>query len=333
MKYCGEHTLFTKAIVTGGAGFIGSYIVDYLVRQGIEEIIVIDNFSSGNIENLREHLGKKYLKIVKDDLKKWGNWVREFKNVDIVFHYAANPEVRISSIEPRIHFEENVLATFNVLEASRKYDVKYHVFASSSTVYGEAKTIPTPEDYHPLEPISVYGASKIASEYHYIAYSKLYSMNSLILRYANIIGPRSSHGVIIDFIKKLLKNPRKLEILGDGTQKKSYLYIIDAVDATFHTLNHFIREGIDYDIYNIGNDDWIRVVDIADIVVEEMGLENVEYIFVKTTPDGRGWPGDVKLMLLDIKKIKKIGWRPKWSSREAVRMTAREIIKKIKQSI
>ena len=321
--------LFRKAVVTGGAGFIGSYIVDKLASIGVEEIVVIDNLSSGTLDNIKEHLNRKYLRFVKADLKFFGDWANSFRDADIVLHFAANPEVRISATEPRIHFEENLLATFNVLEASRKNDVKFHVFASSSTVYGEAKKIPTPEDYHPLNPISVYGAVKLGGEALYTAYSNLYGFKTLIARYANIIGPRSTHGVIVDFVKKLMKNPQELEILGDGTQRKSYLYVEEAVDATFHALKYAMERGGPVEVFNIGNEDWVTVIEIADIVVEEMGLRNVKYKFKPATPDGRGWPGDVKLMLLDITKLKRIGWRPRISSREAVRLTARSVIQRM----
>jgi len=319
-----------KIVVTGGAGFIGSHLVEKLVDM-CYNVVVIDNFSSGNPENLRKVSNNPNVKIVKSDLKHSG-WEKELAEAEAVFHFAANPEVRVSTIEPRIHFNENVLASFNVLEASRINDVKYVVFASSSTVYGDARKIPTPEDYTPLEPISVYGASKLAVEYMLITYSKLYGIRSLILRYANIIGPRLTHGVIVDFIKKLKANPRKLEILGDGTQKKSYLYVTDAVDATIHLYKYFksIKEA--YDIYNVGNYDWITVKEIADIIVKLMGLRNVEYVYKPATPDGRGWPGDVKLMLLDISKIVKTGWKPKYTSRQAVELTARALLSSSKSS-
>ena len=323
---------FVKAVVTGGAGFIGSYIVDRLAEMGVKEIVVIDNLSSGSLGNIERHLGKDYLRLVKADLKVWGEWVEEFRGADAVFHYAANPEVRISATEPRIHFEENLVATFNVLEASRRYDVELHVFASSSTVYGEASKIPTPEDYHPLNPISVYGAVKLGGEALYTAYSNLYGFKTLIARYANIIGPRSNHGVIVDFVRKLMRNPGELEILGDGTQRKSYLYVEEAVDATLHALGYTAEKGRNVEVFNIGNEDWVTVVEIADIVVEEMGLKGVRYRFRPATPDGRGWPGDVKLMLLDISRLKSIGWRPRISSREAVRLTARSVVQRFRAS-
>ncbi len=319
----------SKAIVTGGAGFIGSYIVEELLSKDYE-VIVIDNMSSGSRENLRRVIDDPNLRIVEADLKEPNNtWIDEFKNADIVFHYAANPEVRVSSINPRIHFNENLLTTFNVLEASRQGSVKYIVFASTSTVYGDARKLPTPEDYYPLEPISVYGSVKLASEYLHITYSKLYGLKSLIIRYANVIGPRSRHGVIYDFILKLKKNPRRLEILGDGTQRKSYIYVTDAVNGTLFLLEKFLERGKDYEIYNIGNTDWVTVREIADIVVEEMGLENVEYTYKPMTSDGRGWPGDVKIMLLDISKAMSLGWEPSLSSKEAVRLTARALLKEL----
>jgi len=321
-------TSFRSVIVTGGAGFIGSHIVDKLIDLNVaDEVVVIDNFSSGRIENLSQHLGSRRVKIVKDDLRFWGEWVAYFRGADAVIHMAANPEVRLSSVEPRTHFDENVLATFNVLEASRLNDVQIHVFASSSTVYGDAKIIPTPED-HPLNPISVYGASKAACELLYTSYSNLYGFRVAIARYANIIGKRSNHGVIVDFIAKLRSNPHQLEILGDGTQRKSYLHVSDAVDATMILLN-YASASKGAHAFNVGNEDWVDVKTIADIVVEEMGLSGVEYRFKLGTPDGRGWPGDVKFMLLDISKIKLLGWRPRMSSKEAVRRTVREHLGKI----
>ncbi len=323
-------TLFHKVVVTGGAGFIGSHLVDFMVDRGLaKHIVVIDNLSSGSLDNLARHLDKPYLTFVRSDLKRFDSeWVKHLQGADVVFHFAANPEVRVSVTEPRIHFDENVVATFNILEACRLNDVGLIVFASSSTVYGDAKQIPTPEDYHPLEPISVYGAAKLSAEILHITYSKLYGIRSLILRYANIIGPRSNHGVIVDFIRKLRTNPNMLEILGDGTQRKSYLHVYDAVDATLHLARYVIERKPSFEVFNVGNDDWITVREIADIVVEEMGLKNVRYVFKPGTSDGRGWPGDVKFMLLDITKLRSTGWIPTMSSREAVRKTVRQLLGK-----
>lgn len=323
------YTPWGKVVVTGGAGFIGSHAVDYIATLSLaSEVVVVDNFSSGSVKNIEHHIGKSYFQLIKADLKYFDStWANMFRGADAVLHFAANPEVRISSVEPKVHFDENIVATFNVLEASRRSDVKLHFFASSSTVYGDAEKIPTPED-HPLKPISVYGASKAACELLYHAYSKLYGFSVSIGRYANVIGYRSGHGVIVDFINKLKLSPQVLEILGDGTQRKSYLHVSDAVEATI-AITRYVEEAKGLHVFNIGNDDWVTVKEIADIVVEETGLENVQYKYVTTMPDGRGWPGDVKLMLLDISKIKSIvGWRPRLSSREAVRKAVREALGK-----
>jgi UDP-glucose 4-epimerase len=314
------------ALVTGGAGFIGSHIVDKIIEQ-FENVTVLDNLSSGRTENIRQHLGKRYFSLVKADLKfSDTDWVKFFK-VDTVFHYAANPEVRVSVLDPRTHFEENLLATFNVLEACRRNDVSCIVFASTSTVYGDAKIIPTPEQYYPLEPISVYGCCKLACENLLKTYSTLYGIRALILRYANVIGPRSAHGVIFDFINKLKRNSKTLEILGDGKQRKSYMHVNDAVDATIHLYKNFKSSNSYHEVYNVGNEDWITVKDIADIIVKEMGLSNVEYQFSPATADGRGWLGDVKFMLLDISKLKSTGWKPTMNSEQAVKNTVKLFLK------
>ena len=315
-----------KVVVTGGCGFMGSHLVEALLAAG-HEVVIIDNLSSGSLDNLPPE-ARGEVDVVVEDLKLWGHWPDALKGADAVFHFAANPEVRVSTVEPRIHFEENVVATFNVLEACRRRGVKYLVFASSSTVYGDARRIPTPED-HPIEPISVYGASKAASETLIATYSRLYGIRPLILRYANVIGPRTGHGVVVDFTRKLRANPRALEILGDGTQRKSYMYIEDAVDATMHLFRLLAEGGLGHSVFNVGSRDWITVREIADIVVEEMGLRDVAYRFVPATPDGRGWPGDVKLMLLDISRLESTGWKPRYTSSEAVRLTARWVIRKL----
>jgi len=311
-------------VVTGAAGFLGSHIVDALMVSGCR-VVGIDNLSSGTMENLRTWLDHPSFSFIRGDLKHESDWCLAFRGADVVFHFAANPEVRISSVRPRVHFDENVVATFNVLEVARRFDVKALVFASSSTVYGDPEIVPMPED-HPKKPVSIYGASKLACEVLVETYHRLYGLRALILRYANIVGPRLTHGVIVDFIRKLKANPKRLEILGDGTQKKSYMHVEDAVSATLHLLRALLRDSFSCEAFNVGSEDWINVVRIADIIVEEMELSNVRYVFKPMTPDGRGWPGDVKLMLLDISKLKATGWKPSMNSEEAVRKTVRALL-------
>ncbi len=318
-----------KAVVTGAAGFIGSHLVDRLLEEGYK-VTGIDNFSSGSRDNLSRALGNPEFRLVVADLREPSEWVGELRGASIVFHFAANPEVRHSVREPLDHYHQNVTATLHVLEAARRNGVEVVVFASSSTVYGDPETIPTPED-HPLRPISVYGATKAAAEVFCETYARLYGLKCLILRYANIVGPRLRHGVIHDFIVKLRKNPHRLEILGDGTQKKSYLYISDTIEATMASLEKIQGENQGASIvYNVGNEDWVSVRDIADMVVKAMGLSGVEYVFKPGTPDGRGWPGDVKLMLLSIEKIKRdTGWHPRFSSAKAVEETAKHLVEEL----
>lgn len=320
-----------RILVTGGAGFIGSHLVDRLIDEGYD-ILVIDNLSTGRIEYLnkcKDHLDRCRYKIC--DIKESLCMSDIDLSVDVVYHLAANPDVRSSYYEPEVNFNENILATFRVLEFMRKRGIKNIIFTSSSTVYGDPYKIPTPED-HPINPISIYGACKASSEILIQTYSKLYNIRSIILRLANIIGPRATHGVIYDFIRKLMRDRTRLEVLGDGTQRKSYLYISDMIDALMLFLNRIESNEQSLEIgnvFNVGNEDWVTVREIADIVIREMGLKDVEIILKPATSDGRGWIGDVKFMLIDISRIKRLGWRPKISSYEAVRLTARALLKEL----
>ncbi|KSW10766.1 UDP-glucose 4-epimerase [Pyrodictium occultum] len=308
-----------KALITGGAGFIGSHLVDRLLKEGWA-VRVVDNFSSGRYSNLAHHRDNPMLEIIRGDLKDAETSMRVVEGVDVVFHYAANPEVRVSTTNPDIHFNENVVATFNLLEAMRKKDIRKLVFASSSSVYGEPEKIPVSENA-PIKPVSVYGASKAACESLIHAYSKLYGIKSVVLRYANVVGPRLRHGIIYDIIQKLRKNPRRLEVLGDGTQVRSYIYITDAIEATmltFKNMNDY------FEVYNIGNEDWITVDEVVNVIIKVMGLSNVEIIH-KPIAHGVGWPGDVKRIALSIEKLKSLGFKPRMNSIESVKEAAKHV--------
>ncbi|MEM2856403.1 MAG: NAD-dependent epimerase/dehydratase family protein [Candidatus Nitrosocaldaceae archaeon] len=310
-----------SVLVTGGAGFIGSRLVMKLLSEGTD-VDIIDDLSSGD-PNFISYIIKQHSNVRFYKLNLLDNI--ELKDYDIVYHLAANPEVRIGVSEPKIHVEQNIIATFKLLEEIRKHDIERVVFTSSSTVYGDALIIPTPEDYAPLEPISIYGASKLACEAIISSYAHTYGLKALILRLANIIGENSNHGVIIDFMKRLKNNPKRLEVLGDGTQNKSYLYVEDCIDA----MQYAIKSNKTVDFFNIGSEDSILVSDIAKIVIEELRLNNTEIVFTGGY-QGRGWKGDVKNMRLDVSKIKALGWKPNYNSLEAVKYTVRRLAKSFK---
>jgi UDP-glucose 4-epimerase len=319
-------TNFSKVLVTGGAGFIGSHFVDRLMRRGYVTRVV-DNLSSGKLDNLESRLNGRNFEFVRGDLKDLSVAEKIVDGVEVVFHLAANPEVRVAEVDPSIHFSENLLTTFNVLEAMRKSDTaKLIVFFSSSTVYGEPREVPTSEDCAPLLPISVYGASKLGCEALINAYGHTFGVRGLTFRLANVVGGRSTHGVIVDFIRKLQKNPKELEILGDGTQSKSYLHIKDLTESVFVALTSFVDSGEIVDIYNVGSLDRVDVRTIAAIVSDEMGLQNVRFRCTGGVDGGRGWRGDVKTMLLSINKLLDLGWKPEFDSQEAVRLSCRDLL-------
>jgi len=305
-------------VVTGGAGFIGSHVVDRLVKEGYD-VIIIDNLSSGKKEYINPNARFYKLDLSSD----FDELLEIFKkyNIEEVWHIAANPDVRIGSENPDEIYRNNIVATYKLLEVMRKTGVNKIIFTSTSTVYGEAKIIPTPEDY-PTIPISIYGASKLACEALIASYCHTFDMRAWIYRFANVIGKRCTHGVIYDFIMKLKKNPNELVILGNGEQNKSYIYISDCIDAMFVGL----RADRDVNIFNIGSEDQIKVKRIAEIVCEEMGLNPT----FKFTGGKRGWKGDVPVMLLSIEKLKSMGWRPKYNSEQAVRKTVRDLLEDLR---
>jgi UDP-glucose 4-epimerase len=219
--------------------------------------------------------------------------------------------------------------TFNVLEAMRKSEKARHiVYASTSTVYGEAKVFPTPEDYGPLLPISVYGAAKLGCEALISSYCHTFGLSGVLLRFANVVGARAKHGVIVDFVGKLKQNPEELEILGDGKQKKSYLHVKDLVNGFFAVLPRLDRAG-SVEAFNVGSSDWVDVKRIAEVVCEEMNV-NPRFKFSDVLGDGRGWKGDVRTMRLAVEKIMGLGWKPELTSEEAVRQGCVEVLEEMK---
>ena len=312
----------TSTIVTGGAGFIGSHLTKRLIKDGYE-VKVLDNFSAGKPENLKQ-CDKDKLTIKKMDLRNLPEAMKELGKAEVVFHLAADPEVRTSISNPSSHYENNVQATFNVLEAMRVNKINHLVFASSSVVYGDAEVMPTPEDYQ-LNPISIYGVTKLMCEELIRGYIQSFDIKAIMLRPANIIGSNSTHGVILDFINKLKANPSKLQILGDGTQSKSYLHVSDCIEAIIKSYEYLRDNNLELDVYNVGNLDATSVTEIAKFTAMEMGLTNVDFELTGGVEGGRGWRGDVKTMLLTISKLMNTGWKPSLNSNEAVRLSCHEL--------
>jgi len=307
-----------KCFVTGGAGFIGSHLVDRLLQEG-HEVTVFDNLSSGNKGFIAHHFDNPNFLFIKADLIEKNRIEREIKNQDVVFHIAANPDVRSGPDDPSMA-EKDMQATYNLLDAMRNNNVNKIVFSSSSVIYGETPAKPLPEDYGPLLPISVYGAAKLASEGLISSFAHTFDMQAWMFRFANVVGIRGTHGVIVDFINKLRQNPHELEILGDGKQKKPYLYVSECVDGIMHGFTHANEE---VNVFNLGVESTTEVTRIAELMVEEMGLENVTFTY---TGGKRGWKGDVPHFQFDINKIKNIGWQPSLTSDEAVRNAIQDLL-------
>ena len=310
-----------KILITGGAGFIGSALTQTLTKLE-DEIIVYDNLSTGTMSSISSVWDSPKFTFMQEDMLDLSSLTKAVDLSDVVFHLAANPEVKIGFTNTKIDYEQNVHATYNLLEAMRNSPrCKKLIFTSTSTVYGDAQTVPTPETYAPLSPISLYGASKLACEALISGYSHMFNMSSTVVRLANVVGPESTHGVIYDFINKLSSNPKFLEILGDGKQNKSYLFI----DDTIRALIEAAKIEKTFEIVNAGSNDNIDVREIAQIVIKELSLGEVGLRFTGGI-EGRGWKGDVKEMLLDSSKLERTGWNLRFRSREAVVLAARGMI-------
>jgi UDP-glucose 4-epimerase len=311
-----------KTLITGGAGFIGSHLADLLVSRDYY-VLAVDNLSLGTIENINHLANHKKFKFIKEDLLHLDKLKDSFQEnkFDAVFHLAANSDIAASAINPEIDLNNTFMTTWNTLECCRIFHVNKFVFASSSAVYGDTIRELT-EETGPFLPVSYYGAGKLASEAFICAYSSMNNIQSWIVRFPNVVGERMTHGVIHDFIEKLKSNPKQLEILGDGNQKKPYVYVKDLVEAMFF-IYQTSKERLNY--YNVGVEDQTTVTEIAKIVCEEMQLGNVE---LKYTGGNAGWKGDVPHYEYDLNKINSLGWRAKYSSTEAVRLAVWSILSK-----
>lgn len=300
-----------RYFVAGGGGFIGSHLVRRLLARPEVHVVVYDNFSSGRSWHLPE--GDERLRIVRADLKEPAPLTEAIAGAKVVFHFASNPDIARAVKEPAIDFWEGTYLTQNLLEAMRITGVRRILYASGSGVYGDTGNTPVHEDYSPLEPISTYGASKLACEALLCAYCHMFELEGAAFRFANVVGPRQTHGVAYDFIRRLLRDPGRLEILGDGTQSKSYIHVNDVLDAML-MLEHQGWQG--FQVHNVATEDYVTVRQIADLVTEQLDLTGVEYTF---TGGNRGWKGDVPIVRFDTTRLRKLGWTNRMTSVEALR--------------
>lgn len=312
-----------RALVTGGAGFIGSHLIDRLVARG-DHVVVLDNLSSGQESFISHHLESGSATMVHGDVCHLED-VKSAMAMDIecVFHLAANPDIRLGTRVTDTDLQQGTIATYNVVEAMRLNEVKKIVFASSSVVYGENAPLPTPENHGPCLPISLYGASKQAGEGLISSWVGTFGLQAWIFRFANIIGARGTHGVIFDFIHKLKADPTRLEVLGNGRQEKSYMEVGDCADAILHVMGE-TNEAVN--LYNLGSHDTASVRRIAEIVVEVTGCSGAS---IEYTGGDRGWAGDVPRARLAIDKMLESGFDVRMNSEDAIRHTASVLLEEI----
>ena len=308
-----------NTLVAGAAGFIGSHLVDALLGAG-HSVIGVDNYLLGSKENI-EHLEFHPLFTMHNlDISDMHGIRRIFDDnaIDYVFHLAANSDIQAGGRDPNVDLKNTYMTTFNLLECMRMHGVKKLFFPSTSAVYGEKDGESMAEDTGPLNPTSYYGAAKLGSEALISVNCALHDISALVFRFPNVVGPRLTHGVIYDFIRKLKNDPKRLEILGDGQQTKPYLYVGDLIEA----IMQFMDAPSGMIVYNVGGETQTNVTQIADIICEVMGLQNVRY---KYTGGRVGWPGDVPVFAYDLTKIHNAGWSARYTSDEAVTRTVEEL--------
>ncbi len=302
-----------RCLVTGCAGFIGSSLTDRLLKDG-HEVIGIDNFSTGQRRFLEEATLSKKFTLIEADLLNKEAILPAFEGVDVVYHMAANADVRFGTNHPHKDLEQNAIATFNVLEGMRAHKVHRIAFASTGSIYGESAVIPTPEDAPFPVQTSLYGASKLAAEGLIQAYAEGFGYQAYIFRFVSILGERYTHGHVFDFYKQLLENPTQLRVLGNGEQRKSYLYIQDCIDAIFSVMNTAKNK---VNVFNLGTDEYCQVNDSIGWICEYLNLQpKREY-----TGGDRGWIGDNPFIFLDTKKVRELGWKPKLTIKDGVKQT------------
>lgn len=313
-----------NVLITGGLGFVGKNLTTYLLQNTNYSITIFDNDSIGTLNSFKDCFKNYRIKYFIDDLKNPSQLVNALRNIDLVFHLAANSDISKGVLNPLIDFQNTTLSTFNLLNAMKNVGVNKIFFSSGSGIYGMNENNIFDENYAPLFPVSHYGASKLCAEAMISSFVHMHNMKAIIIRFANIVGDFQSHGVAYDLIRKLKNNPNRLAVLGNGFQKKSYIHISDVLSAIFCA----IEKGFDQKIqsFNVSNDDLITVRDIVKIVLTEMNLTSTKVDY-GTTP--YGWIGDVPEVKLINNKIKSLGWDYKYNSEQSISRAVRFLVKEI----
>ena len=305
-----------RFFLAGGAGFIGSHFTDRLLcDRGVEAVTLFDNFSSGREWHYAHHENDPRLRVVRSDVKDLAALERVMPGHDVVIHLASNPDIARAATEPDIDFREGTFLTQQILEAMRRTGVPRLLYASGSGVYGDLGNYEAEEDYGPLVPVSTYGASKLAGEALIASYCAMFGLTACAFRFGNVVGARQTHGVGFDFVRRLHVQPDRLRVLGDGSQSKSYIHVEDVVEAVL--VAHRLTPA-NFQVYNVATGDYITVTEIARLAIQVMGLTE-ENVRIEYTGGDRGWKGDVPIVRFNVQRIHKLGWKPRMSSREALK--------------
>ena len=314
-----------KAFILGGAGFIGSHFCELLLKRNIRTT-VYDNLSAGILGNLESCMTSARFKFIRADLNDTAKLRRAMAGHDFVFHFADATDIRTAFKHPGDYVDGNVLGNFKVLEAMRANGIRDFAYPSSTAVFVDATTIPTPEDYGPLLPQTLYGGSKLANEGLISSYAHTYGMRAWIFRFADIVGGRMNHGVLFDFINKLKQDPARLGILGNGKQMRSFLLVDECARAALHAIE---RSKEQVGIYNVGSQDQISITAAAKVITRTMGLRGVRFEYAG---GARGWKGDALSNFITIKKLRRLGWKPRYDSAESLAIATGRLAKEIRDA-
>ena len=312
-----------RVCVVGGAGFIGGHFADRLLASdGCEKLTVYDNFSSGREWHLAAHRADARLTVTKGDVRDLEHLAAAADGHDTVIHLASNPDIARAMTDPAVDFDQGTLLTHHVAEAARRGGVELVLYASGSGVYGDLGHHEAAEDYGPLVPVSTYGASKLAGEALLASYAAMFGVTARVFRFGNVVGPRQTHGVGFDFVRRLLDDPRRLRILGDGQQSKSYIHVDDVIEAVLHAAG-LVTEP--FAVFNVATGDYVTVTEIAEIAVDVAGLPAGGTQFEYTGGD-RGWKGDVPVVRLNTDRIRALGWKNQRTGRQALRASMESML-------